>query len=496
MRLQESSAHLRLPAHIQRLMTSTSTYGSVISVGILAICIKVLFLPAPHSTDLEVHRHWKALTYNLPLSQWYTDISSVWTLDYPPLFAYFECMLAHVLAWIHPRLLDLSNHNYAAPAAVAALRLTVLAWDPLLISAAVAFQNQLVPVFFVLLNPALIIVDNIHFQYNLVPIALLLYTLSALKHDRIPLAAATFTLAVNLKHTLLPLSLPLICHVLATLPRMPSPALTFLRTAGVTLLIMLCIWIPFIQAGRRPLIEQIFARLFPFNRGLLHANWAPNFWAVYAVADKALSRLGLAVRVPDGPITRGVIGAMRPFATLPNPTPGVCNALTILACTPCLAHNIRNPCSATAVRAAAATALAYALFGWHVHEKALLVPLVLLAGSACRSVNDGVAFAFLAPAAHVAVLGLVARGSAAAAARMLVLAYHGVLLGAVAPAFGRRARAGVVAYSVVGVVVEMYAHGGGHEMAFGERMGFAPLIVAALYSVVGVSVAFVVLCVA
>lgn len=136
-----------------------------------------------------------------------------------------------------------------------------------------------------------------------------------------------------------------------TAPHSGLPIMTnFLSLATGVLFIFAISFGPFALMGQIP---QVLSRLFPFTRGLNHAYWAPNAWAIVTVADRillqskyiqsmlvvytltkfppAIRRLGLEVKLNDIGIastSRGLVGDTV-FAVLPAIQPVHTFAITI-----------------------------------------------------------------------------------------------------------------------------------------------------------------------
>ncbi|CDO68706.1 hypothetical protein BN946_scf184652.g33 [Trametes cinnabarina] len=260
-------------------------------------CLKLLLFPAYRSTDFEVHRNWLAITHTLPISKWYYDTTSEWTLDYPPFFAYFEKLLSIPAYWLDPKIVDLNNLNYGAWSVIAYQRTTVILTE-LVLGAA----------------------------------------------DRKLASGFLFAVLLNFKHIYLYLAPAYFVYLLRSYCLSPTFALLpgrFLSLANAVILVFLASLGPFLLMGQLP---QLLSRLFPFTRGLNHAYWAPNVWALVTALDRILLRVAFQT-VYMGKLWTNT--SYKSFVT----------ALTL--------------CGFTSY-----------MFGWHVHEKAILlvlVPLSLLA---------------------------------------------------------------------------------------------------------------------
>lgn len=162
-----------------------------------------------------------------------------------------------------------------------------------------------------------------------------------------------------------------------------------------------------------PVPFQVLARLFPFGRGLCHAYWAPNAWALYSFADKvaAAAAVKLQLRPPAAAanMAGGIVGVSS-YIILPDVGAGTCAVLVLVAMLPCLVALWRAR-SREAAAAMMPAAVAYAnlcgfMFGYHVHEKAALtieVPMVL---AAVASGDWGQLYVLLSTAAHVGIFPL------------------------------------------------------------------------------------------
>ncbi|CDW53276.1 Putative dolichyl pyrophosphate Glc1Man9GlcNAc2 a lpha-1,3-glucosyltransferase isoform a [Trichuris trichiura] len=272
-----------------------------------------------------------AITHSLPLSEWYKEDTSQWTLDYPPFFAWFEFLLSQIAVLVEPEMLQISASPYASSSTVMFQRSTVIATDLLYICSSflISRRSKAPQLIFSLLcfNAGLFLVDSVHFQYNSLLFALLLLSLNLTIEGKIICGFASFIVLLHFKH----LFLSYIFGVYLWPKRYDLAMFISYTSLG-----------PFVCLGQGKLL---LARLFPFKRGLTHAYWAPNFWALYNFVDYCLYAIGTH---------RGFIPRLVAW----------------------------KPSRASFIKVVTACAFSAFLFGWHVHEKAVLtiiIPLSLLA---------------------------------------------------------------------------------------------------------------------
>ncbi len=227
--------------------------------------------------------------------------TSEWTLDYPPFFAYFELLLSQPAPLFDARMLSISNLQHSSPHTVYYQRLTVLLTELVLVyalheyvrteAAGSSRRRAHVAALSVLLSPGLLIIDHVHFQYNGFLYALLVLSVAlARTSDTLLPSGLLFAALLCFKHIYLYLA-PAYFVYLLRVYCLTSTSILRVQFAncvklGVGLVAVFgAAFAPFVYWGQ---MDQVLSRLFPFSRGLCHAYWAPNVWALYSFADRVL----------------------------------------------------------------------------------------------------------------------------------------------------------------------------------------------------------------
>jgi len=401
---------------------------------IVSTCIKVLVIPSYRSTDFDVHRNWLAITRQTPIHEWYwndVDGRTVHTLDYPPVFAFFQYLLSNNPIpdrFLPPgdRCLDLlpDTDNEPSEACVLFQRSTVIVSDCVLWAGAYyacsayhykkPLNHAMTSFLLIVLNPGFLWLDHIHFQYNGMLLGVLLASLGCIMmgnnvsvpsttanpNPRQPLSyhfyhllgAAIFALLLNMKHLYLALAPMYFCYLLekyCLTPHVPTGKtikqllfFRFLVLALVTATVLVVPWMPFVRGHRDPFgqVIQMFKRLFPFGRGFVHDYWAGNVWAVY----KFLDRVFLVV-------VRHLVPRLRPFlpkianllegSSLPEPSPLFCALSLVVSIIPGLQMASLSLTNKKLIEAVVYVSFCSFMLAYHVHEKAIMtaiIPLTLL----------------------------------------------------------------------------------------------------------------------
>ncbi|CEG45503.1 probable dolichyl pyrophosphate glc1man9 c2 alpha--glucosyltransferase [Plasmopara halstedii] len=408
---------------------------SLVGLFISSVCLKLLLVPSYRSTDFEVHRNWMSLTHKLPRHMWYHESTSEWTLDYPPFFAYFEYALSYAASIVDDSMLVLSSTPVFSPSILLFQRLSVIISDvvlfyalnaycsslPTLTTSEWAFSKRLAIMLITVFDAGLLYVDHIHFQYNGMLLGLLILSTTKLRLHQDLQGAFLYAVLLMFKHIYL-YAAPLYfiyllghyCYVRRLEPAAShsddhirnknklletrsSSRIRDLRESnanfsiwnflklGVLVFLVFAVAFGSILWNHEDKIagmKQILSRLFPVQRGLCHAYWAPNVWALYAMLDKVLVILGCPASTEGIALMSGGLVQEASFAVLPAISPLVCAVLTFALMTPVLRSIWRYPDSSLFTSALAYCMLCSFLLGYHVHEKAILqvtLPLALMA---------------------------------------------------------------------------------------------------------------------
>ncbi|KAF6007744.1 hypothetical protein HII13_004415 [Brettanomyces bruxellensis] len=288
----------------------------------------------PMYGDFEAQRHWMEITTHLPIGKWYYFDLQYWGLDYPPLTAFHSWLLGKIGSLIDSSWFALNvSRGLETPDLKSYMRITAL-----LVNSLYTFQQlYYLPggwgAAAILYQPALIIIDHGHFQYNSVMLGFSLLALVNLLYDNFCVAAILFTLSISFKQMALYYAPIFFFYLLRICLRSP-------RTHSVCIL-------RFVSVGCS-VIATLFLEFLPF-RGLFEDK-VSNFWCATNIFIKYKSI----------------------FSTSQLKT--IALVFTLIGIAPSCGLICFKPRKELLPWCLASCSMAFYLFSFQVHEKSILLP--------------------------------------------------------------------------------------------------------------------------
>ncbi len=336
--------------------------------------------------DFEAQRHWMELTIHLPIGDWYWYDLGYWGLDYPPLTAYVSWVCGWASHYIvGPESVALeASRGIEDPNHKAFMRGTVLVLDLLVFGCAVwnaAYEGNrksLWTILIALCQPAILLIDHGHFQYNTVALGLSIAAFSGMVQPDFGTCVwggFFFTLALNFKQMTLYYAPVVFFYLLGRCGaklQWSSFVRRILWLGGAVLFTFYVLWEPFfkyapsnVSPAPTPLdrILHVLRRIFPFERGLFEGKVA-NLWCALNT-----SPVKIRSRIPSD---------LQPLLALAGTI-----VLMLPSCWKVFKVGMEDPSSTASMKrhrvsllwATTSCSLSFFLASFQVHEKSILLSL-------------------------------------------------------------------------------------------------------------------------
>ena len=145
----------------------------------------------------------------------------------------------------------------------------------------------------ILCQPAIILIDHGHFQYNSLSLGLTLWAITSVLRGWQVFGSILFCLAINYKQMELYHSLPFFFYLLgrAILSTSSKHGLFTVTKLGLTVISMFTVcWVPFYICDGTLGVYQVITRIFPVDRGVYEDKVA-SFWCSLSLLIKIKNML-------------------------------------------------------------------------------------------------------------------------------------------------------------------------------------------------------------